>query len=450
MKLKIKAVLASAALAAALIMMPQVNALADGPPFGETEPNNFNFEANKIVLYDCVYSELPQGDKDWYKIYIPKSNTYEFHLGSTNGAAALPATLTATIYDGNGNEVFSGCPNGSGIIVYDGTLNGLYYVQIKDDQNTNTNIQYDFEFYPKSGFGGSIYRFAGLSRYETSYSIFKNNWSYCDYAVITTGENFPDALSAAPLAKKFNAPIILTNPQALSSDVENQLKTTGVKNVFIIGGTGAVSKNVEDKLISMGIKCTRISGQDRYETSLAIAQYLDPVGAVAVATGADFPDALSIASIAACLEMPILLVDKNSSNEKVCQYIKDTNTEYSFIIGGTGVVSTATQNSILQVCQNTARIAGANRYETNINVLEAFGGAIRPHEMFFATGLNFPDALSGSVLAAAGMHPVVLIDKDVDQSTRYYLTKNSNSVIGKCIFGGEGVIPTTTVSQFFN
>jgi putative cell wall-binding protein len=53
-------------------------------------------------------------------------------------------------------------------------------------------------------------RLGRLDRYETSAQIAAKGWGKSDYAVIANDENFPGALSAAPLAKKHNAPILLT------------------------------------------------------------------------------------------------------------------------------------------------------------------------------------------------------------------------------------------------
>ena len=447
MRLKFKTVLASIALAIGLLMMPQVNALADGPEFFEFEPNNASFDANKVVLYDSVYSNLTQGDIDWYKIYIPRSDRYVFRFTGRNVAP----TLKVNIYDASSNVVFSGSPDANGKIIFSGTLNGLYYVQVSDENNANCNAGYDFEFYPENSGGNPLYRFAGANRYETSYSIFKNNWSYCNWIVIATGEDFPDALGATPLARYYNAPVILTEPKALSSEVENHIKKTGAKNAFIIGGYGAVSKDVEDKLTSMGIACKRLAGQDRYETSLQIAKEFNIVGTVSIVTGEDFPDALTVAPYAANCLGPILLVDKNRSNDKVLQYIKDKDVQIAVIVGGTGVVPQATETSIKSIIGNesTIRAAGADRYETNINFLKTFSKDFRLNQMYFATGLNFPDAMSGSVVAAVGFNPVILIDKDVNAATRKYLEDNRSQSFGNCIFGGEGVIPTATVKQFF-
>lgn len=442
MKFQLKNVLLGLFFGICLIVWPSTKAFADGPAYSETEPNNSIANANQVVLYDSVNATLPKGDIDYYKIYIPTESEYVLWFSSPTGNK----TLCVTIYDSDNNVIFTGNPNSSNLIQASGTLCGLFNIEIKDDSNVNNQNAYSFEFYPKTWTNNNTYRFAGADRYETSLSMFKNNWTTCSTAIITTGEAFPDALSAAPLAKKYNAPIILTQPNALSVNVENQLKKTGVKNVFIIGGVGAVSKEVESKLTSMGITCTRLSGADRYSTNLAILKYLNPKGEIAVATGENFPDALSIAPIAASSEMPILLVNGDNISDGAANYIKSNNIKSSYIIGGTGVVNSNCENNLSKVTAVT-RLSGVNRYDTNIAVLKYFQSRLRLKELYFATGENYPDALSGSVLAAAGNHPLVLINNNLSDSTfKYALGCNP---LGKCIFGGEGVVPSSAVDDIY-
>ena len=81
-------------------------------------------------------------------------------------------------------------------------------------------------------------------------------------------------MSAAPLAKKYEAPILLTGKDILNPYTSVELNRLNVKNVFIIGGKGVVSQSIEDSLKARGIKVTRIGGADRYETGVQVAQKL--------------------------------------------------------------------------------------------------------------------------------------------------------------------------------
>jgi N-acetylmuramoyl-L-alanine amidase len=127
-------------------------------------------------------------------------------------------------------------------------------------------------------------RIYGNDRYETSSKIAKDGWSSSYYAIIASGENFPDSLSAVTLAKKHDAPILLTNSKSLNTNTREELTRMKVKKVLIIGGQGSISSKVEQDIKSMGITTERLGGRDRYETSIKIAERLGNPGTLFVVT----------------------------------------------------------------------------------------------------------------------------------------------------------------------
>lgn len=269
-------------------------------------------------------------------------------------------------------------------------------------------------------------RLSGSDRYETCVKISQSAWKTSDYAVLATGEDFSDALSAAPLAKKYNAPILITNHESLNTSVEKEIERLGVKNIFVIGGTGAVSQGIEDKLTSNGIKCTRIKGSDRYETSAAIAGYIGASKEVVVATGANFPDALSIASYAALKGMPILLTKSSSLPDSISKYIAKSGVTKSYVIGGTRVIN--------------------DRYATNVTILEKFASEFNLSSIYFATGENFPDALTGSALAASMKAPIILVNSNVTNDTSKFIKENISKIKTGYALGGSLLVPDSVKS----
>lgn len=280
----------------------------------------------------------------------------------------------------------------------------------------------------------SVDRLYGQDRYSTNLSIIKKGWTKSSYAVIASGEAFPDALCATPLAKSKNAPIFLTSKNGLSLDALKSLKDLEVKNVYIVGGTGVVSPNIEEQLKTLNITTTRLSGKDRYETSVKIAEMLGTENGIAVASSENFPDALSMAPIAAKMQMPILLSSQSKLPDKVRAFIKDKNIPVSYIIGGTGSIGESVQSSLT----NAKRLSGLNRFDTNISILKEFQGKIDFTNLYVASGKNFPDALSGSALAASKDAPIVLVDSTLPQITKSYLRLQSTKNIS--IIGGTGAI----------
>lgn len=279
-------------------------------------------------------------------------------------------------------------------------------------------------------------RLYGRDRYETAIAISKSGWEKAEYVVLATGGDFPDALCAAPLAKKYNAPILLVQKDSLGSLVESELNRLGVKKAFLVGGQGVISVNVENRLRSMGIEPIRLGGKDRYETSIMIAQNLDPSDKLIIATGSDFADALSISPIAANQNIPILLTDKNNLPDSVKQYIGKLNISKTYLVGGTSVIGINVEKSV----SNPERLAGANRYETNFAVVNKFSANLNFANTFISTGNDFPDALAGSVLAGKSAAPLILVEGNMLKSTSDLINSKlpeNNAIV---ILGGEVVV----------
>ncbi|MGV8980870.1 DUF5050 domain-containing protein [Clostridium sp.] len=292
----------------------------------------------------------------------------------------------------------------------------------------------------------TIQRLQGVDRYATSISISKSGWTTSDNVVLASGSDFPDALSAASLAKQLNAPILLIGT-TLDTAINNELTRLQVKNIFIVGGEGAVSKSIKEQLSLKGITVTRLSGVDRYETSLSIANYIKEkfnLGTeIVVAAGAGFPDALSIAPIAASKGMPIILSPKNELPSSVKKYITDNKVTKAFVIGGTGVVS----DKVMQNLPLAERVSGDDRYKTNIAVLNRFVLDLSFDNVYVATGMAFPDALSGSALASKTSSPIILMDKKLSISTADYMILKLPSINKLCALGGEGVVPQSVLTN---
>ncbi|SHJ46551.1 cell wall-binding repeat-containing protein [Clostridium magnum] len=284
---------------------------------------------------------------------------------------------------------------------------------------------------------------SGTNRYETGAKIVQEGWTTSDYAVIASGEGFADALCAAPLAKKYNAPILLTGKNSLDSNTEIQLLTLKVKNVFIVGGPGVVSDNIKSRLESMGIATTRIYGQNRFETSLQVAKNLENASGVVVTNGFGFADALSIAPVAAQKGMPILLTDKDDLSSPIKEFLSSSSYTQSYIVGGSGVVS----DKIASQLKGNTRLGGSSRYGTNAAVLNHFADEFSYDKVYVASGQNYPDALSGSALASASKSPLILVGTSVDTSVMASIKAKHDNYKDIVLLGGSSVVPDTLANN---
>ena len=280
-----------------------------------------------------------------------------------------------------------------------------------------------------------VERYSGINRYETAAKVCDAGWDSSDYAVIVNGENYPDALAAAPLAAKYDAPILLTGADTLNAYTSSEISRLNVKNVFIVGGKGVVSQSVEDSLKSKDIKVTRLSGDDRYETALAVAKKVGKSKEVILVNGNDFRDGMTIASIAALKEIPIILTDGAYMPADVKKYLNNTSKmDQVYVVGDANTISDEAISSLF----NVKRIGTGNAYGKNVSVIEAFAGEIDTSTLYIASAKDFPDSLGASALAYKTSSPVLFVDSPMDQATSTFL--KSHIVNNLKVLGGSGSI----------
>ncbi|MBC2581918.1 cell wall-binding repeat-containing protein [Clostridium sp. DJ247] len=292
----------------------------------------------------------------------------------------------------------------------------------------------------------TVKRLFGNDRYSTSIAISKEGWTHCDYAILTSGENYPDALSAAPLAKKYNCPIILTSKYSISDDIISELKRLSVKEVFVLGGLGVLSNNIDSQLYSINIKVNRIAGIDRYETSSKIAENLGTNDEIFIASGEDFADALSAAPIASIKNVPVLLSPRDNLNKNIADFINGKSIYKSYVIGGTSSLSENIFNSVANF--NAERIDDTDKYDRNINVINKFKDQINFNTIFIASGNDFPDSLSGCALASKTNSPVILVNNyNIDKVKNLIKDKDIKNIV---ILGGEGAVLNSVKEDLVN
>lgn len=315
----------------------------------------------------------------------------------------------------------------------------------------------------------------GADRYATAVQISKayfpdgpaNGWdgnitnSYT--VVLATGENFPDALAATPLAAQMGAPLLLTPGASLPQVVSAELERLKPWRVMIIGGPDVVSKGVADTIAAMGAKIDRVAGDDRYETSVEVAQkYVQQLGfdgvvwdkGVFVARGDAFPDALAAGPAAAGMHRPVLLTPPAALPRSVNDWFVDVEIEDAVIIGGVTAVS---EHAKAQVDGHLAwmssppseRWYGNDRYATAAQIARnAYYLRALDFDMIgIATGENFPDALGGGAACGYYGSPLLLTrNTAVPAGLTDFLTTHEYRIGRGDVFGGPDVVSDATRS----
>ncbi|MBQ1508366.1 MAG: cell wall-binding repeat-containing protein [Erysipelotrichaceae bacterium] len=188
-----------------------------------------------------------------------------------------------------------------------------------------------------------IERLTGKNRYETNLKILNAAGVTNEDILICTGENYADSLSASSTGR----PMLLVNTKknVLNEDQKAFLTAHSSNNFYIIGGTGAVSEDIEVQVAQIKAP-KRLSGKGRYQTSVAIAEeFFDHPEYAVLAFAQNYPDGLSGGPLAYVLNAPILLT-KGGSEGAARDYCSAQGVLNGFICGGTGVISDETAHII--------------------------------------------------------------------------------------------------------
>ena len=187
--------------------------------------------------------------------------------------------------------------------------------------------------------GGAI-RVSGADRYETAAAISAAFFPSAVSVLVASGANFPDALAGGPAAAQLDAPLLLVRPNEVPAATRAELQRLGPVQIFVLGGTGAVSEAVKAELNQLASQgAWRIGGADRYATAAAIVNAVfQSSSSVMLASGANFPDALAGGPAAARLRGPLLLVQGSVMPESTRSALARLHPIRVLVLGGPATV----------------------------------------------------------------------------------------------------------------
>ena len=357
---------------------------------------------------------------------VRKSGTVD---GTTVGATNVSYT---TLSDGTFSFTMTPTSLGTVNIIYAGHVVGSILVISAYTQNA---------------------RIGGTTKDNVSLSIdiAKSGWTPGTRNVILARDDqFSDALAAAPLSKKLDAPILMTGSVNLDERTLAEIRALGAQNVYIVGGTAAISQGIQDSL-SDEFAVTRIAGQQGYDTAALISSELgiDSTHTVYLANGQAIPDAISISAFAAEQGNPILLTDRDILPPSTLQALADLKVSNIVLLGGTAVIGTSVENKLCAK-YSVQRWGGSDRYDTQSIIFQnLFNTQIPQSPLYFTSGLvlqedlssgnPYADALLTATLAAkTGGFVAMLPSSDLS-------TFSLSSSPYKFLFMNKDYIPRSTV-----
>ena len=305
-----------------------------------------------------------------------------------------------------------------------------------------------------------LIRVKGKTRYDTSIQValqLLNDLGASCYpnAIIATGDSFPDALAGSALSTTYSAPVLLISEKSADS-IDNAIdfirnyvhdSSGNPGTVFILGGKKAVPESVESKLEAIGYTGThhvRFAGKGRYETNLAVLEYLRDNGGgieeMIFCDGTNWPDAATASAVG----YPIMLVAKSGLDSSQKAFLDSLGQFWVDVIGGKSAVPDQVLNSLAVYDKDgkPLRVFGKTRADTAVCLASTYWKTSEVDQVTFAYGANFPDCIAGGLLANCMSSPILYGDSNAPASYAeadlpYMASSGARSAY---ILGGEKLI----------
>lgn len=242
-----------------------------------------------------------------------------------------------------------------------------------------------------------------------------------------------------------NMPAILVESAFLSNPYERSLLLNPAFRIRLANGiANGITRFLDENPFTP--RWDRIAGGSRYDTAARIAEQGWPTGAdtVLLASGQNWPDALSATPLSAHLNAPLLLTSGNALPPETAAALSRIRPDNIVVLGGTAAIDDTTTASAAGAAgiplSGVRRIAGADRFETSALIAREIGVA-GTGRVLFVSGSSFADALSVSSYAGRAGEPILLLDRDrLPSPVHHYLLDNDHWIRRAWIIGGTGAV----------
>lgn len=278
----------------------------------------------------------------------------------------------------------------------------------------------------------------------------------------------------------FNGPVLLTPFAQAPQPTLDVIRDFGAPGAYVLGETDVVSTRVEQQIEEIQsaqgtrVVARRVAGRDRYETAaraytlaydcyMRIPARVDGLRTAFLTSGLQFAAAMTAGPIASGETVPLLLTapDRLPAATRAALAFQGEGPEGAgcggqqiqqvVIVGGETVVSAAVAQQLRDLGYAVRRVAGANRQETAVRLLEfaeaEFGWTL--DHVNLARGDGFADAIAGGPHGGREEAPILLtvsVD-NLGDATRSFLRSRAKTVASIDVFGDASVVSDEVVAD---
>lgn len=229
-----------------------------------------------------------------------------------------------------------------------------------------------------------------------------------------------------------------------ASDLEHSTRVT-------LGARGAAVAPVTVITPVDSARASRVWGMDRYATAIAVSREAFPAGetkTVVLATGENFPDALSASGLAGAVDGPVLLTRKSTLYRGLLTEFDRLGVQKIYLLGSSAAISSAQEGLLRALGYEVERISGADRYATCAAVareIDQLIGLDAGSPVFVTRGDAYPDALSVAPAAYASGGVVLLVGPTSTPGAVATAASTLGLKDGYAV-GGSNVLPASSLA----
>ena len=306
-------------------------------------------------------------------------------------------------------------------------------------------------------------RVAETSPVQTTIALAERTYgSRIATVLIASVEAVPDALAAAGLAGAADAPLILTEPGAVSGEARDAILRLGVERAFVLGGASALSPAVEQELEEADVDVVRLSGPTRFDTAAVVADALaeqsdlgriDGRPAAVLASGENLTDALAAAPLVSSrtAPLPVLLLQAEGVPGPTLAALERLDVRTAVVVGGESAVPEAVVEELSAAGYAVRRVAGPSRFET-AHAVAALTEEVRgfaPPQVTLVGADDPAAALAAGPVAGAASGVLALVPRgdDLGAANRTWLRAQCGAVRELLAVGPQDVVTDAALAE---
>jgi putative cell wall-binding protein len=308
-------------------------------------------------------------------------------------------------------------------------------------------------------------RLEGENRFATAAEIARfDHPGGSGVALVANGMGFADALAASPLSRSTVAPLLLTQRDVIPAATDQAFEDLGVQEVVLLGGTAAISAELEAALQDRFDRVTRFEGDTRFDTAAAIGASIDAspnasVGEIegertAMIVNAFAPaDAVLAGAFAAGQPnpFPVLFTEQGTLTGITEQALTDLSIEHVIIVGGELAVGSSVEDRLADLGMNPTRLGGSDRLATATLVADHAQLLLGwdTDLVNLARGDDFADALAAGPYAGRAGAPILLTENPtaLGNNTATWLEQECPNISTIRAIGGQAAVTTAVLES---